>query len=82
MILVDLEVPSLGRNYQFSLDEDTSVNLLIIEIAEMICQKERCSLDGSAEELSLYSRRKKCVLNRRTTLSRQTVSGADHLILI
>lgn len=82
MVLVDLEVSSLGRTYQFSLDEDTPVSLLIIEIAEMICQKEHCTLDGSVEELSLYSRRKNCALDKSGTLLEQLVDGADYLILI
>ena len=44
MIIVDVIVPSIGRKYNFSLDEETSVALLTEEIAEAICQKENCIL--------------------------------------
>ena len=38
MIIVDVIVPSIGRKYNFSLDEETSVALLTEEIAEAIVE--------------------------------------------
>ena len=55
MIIVDVIVPSIGRKYNFSLDEETSVALLTEEIAEAICQKENCILDGEKEKLNPVS---------------------------
>ncbi|URW86931.1 hypothetical protein M5E86_05060 [Blautia wexlerae] len=51
MIIVDVIVPSIGRKYNFSLDEEMSVALLTEEIAEAICQKENCILDGEKEKI-------------------------------
>ena len=55
MIIVDVIVPSIGRKYNFSLDEEMSVALLTEEIAEAICQRENCILDGEKEKLNLCS---------------------------
>lgn len=40
MIMVDIQVPSVGRNYNFQLDEQVPVSSLIMEITEMVCQKK------------------------------------------
>ena len=40
MILVDVEAPSLGRDYQFSLDENSPVELLLDEGQELHLQVE------------------------------------------
>ena len=36
MVIIDVVVPSIGRKYNFSLDEAISVALLTEEIAEAI----------------------------------------------
>ncbi len=45
MILVDLEAASMGRTYNFQLDEQVKIATLMEEITEMICQKEHCQPD-------------------------------------
>ena len=40
MILVDVHVPSVESTYDFQLDEDVRIDLLIEEIGEMICRRE------------------------------------------
>ena len=82
MILVEIEVPSLGRDYQFSLDESSRVDLLLEEITEMICQKEHCTVQGSKEGLCLCSKNTGKILGRTGTLAEQGISGADRLILL
>ena len=82
MIIVDVVVPSLERKYQFSLEEQMPVETLIAELAEIICQKEQCTLIGDTKELCLCSGEKKRILNRKATLSQQGVVNADWLLLI
>ena len=58
MIMADVYVPSIGRQYDFSLDEQAQISQLIPEIAEVICQKENCiraSLDSCSS-----ARRRSC----------------------
>ena len=82
MILVDLEVPSMRKSYQFRLEETCMVGTLITEIAEMICQKEHCQLLQGEDKLELYSMENKCILNKGKTLTQLQVKEADRLILL
>jgi len=82
MILIDIKVPSLGRKYQFSVEEQVPVDTLIAELAEVICQKEQCSLKGETGELCLCSSEQKQILNRHTTLVQQGIVSADCLLLV
>lgn len=82
MIIVDIEVPSIERKYQFSLEEQISVETLIAELVEVLCQKEQCELKGKAEELCLCWKEQKRILNRYATLAQQGVRNADGLLLV
>lgn len=82
MIIVEVEVPSLERTYQFSLEEQVTVETLIAELAEVLCQKEQCERKGELEELCLYSREQKSILDRYATLAQQGVRSADGLLLV
>ena len=65
MIMVDVTVPSIGRQYNFSLEEQASISMLIAEITEVICQKECCQLAGSVDRLNLCSYERKKILPRK-----------------
>lgn len=82
MIIVDVEVPSLGRKYQFRLEEQVTIDTLIAELAEVICQKEQCNLKGEAAELCLCSREQKRILERSATLAWYGIRSADCLLLL
>lgn len=82
MIVVEIEVPSVGRNYQFRLEEMVKVNTLITEIAEMIGQKEHSPLMGKIDSLVLCSRDKECILNKNQSLSEQGIQNAETLLLV
>lgn len=70
MIMADIYVPSIGRQYEFSLDEQAQIDHLIPEIAEVICQKENCTLGGDLGELML------CLMNTRQILDRDKCLGS------
>lgn len=82
MIVVEVEVPSLERKYQFSLEAQVPVDTLVAEITEIICQKEQCKLHGRVGEMCLCSGEQKRILNRYATLSQQGIKNADCLLLI
>lgn len=81
MILVDLQVVSLDRHYQFSLDETKSVFELITEIKDILCQKEQCEMLGDDEDLMLCSVTQNAILTKNKTLSEQGVRSAERLLL-
>lgn len=82
MMIVDIEVPSLERKYQFSLEEQVAVETLIAELAEVLCQKEQCDLKGEAEALCLCSKEQQRILDRYATLAQQGIRNADELLLV
>ena len=55
MLLIEVKVPALCGRYDFELEETASVEVLIQEIAAVICQKERCQCWQRGQELRLYS---------------------------
>lgn len=82
MILVDVFVPSINNHYEFQLDETVKIELIIEEIAEMICQKEHCNLLGNKDELYLCAYQSESILQRQTTLEQNRVEDGSRLILI
>ena len=82
MIMVDGTVPSVGRQYNFSLEEQTPISLLIAEISEVICQKEGCRLDGDSQNLHMCSRDRQCILSGGATLSQYGIENGAQLILV
>lgn len=68
MIIVDVFVPSVDKTYNFSLNEDVKINLVIDEISEMIGQQEHTHLYGGQSELDLVNVRERQFLSKDNTL--------------
>lgn len=82
MVVVDVEVPSVEQVYDFALDENAQIALVIEEIAEMISQKEHCVLNGSRDELLLCTYIGKAVLDRHATLKESGIVTGSRLLLV
>ncbi len=82
MIVVDVAVPSVEQVYDFALDENTQIALVIEEIAEMITQKEHCALCGNRDELLLCTYGEKAVLDRHATLKEFGIVSGSRLLLV
>ena len=82
MILVDIYVPGVNQPYDFNLDENARIGLLLEEISGMICQKERCSLSGSVKELMLVSQNQRKLLSEELSLAHYNISQGDRLLLV
>lgn len=82
MIIVDIEVPSMERKYQFNVDEQVPVETLIAELAEVISQKEQCIIQGNVSELCLCSEESQHILSYRESLFEQGIRNADRLLLV
>lgn len=82
MILVDVFVPSVDKMYNFNLNENVAINTVILEISEMIEQKERTTLIGNKDELNLYKVKEAFLLPKGNTLSDCYVTSGSCLMLI
>ncbi len=82
MILVDIFVPSIDKTYNFGLNENVAIDSVILEITEMIEQKERTKLLGNKNELNIYQINNERILPKQNTLSDCYVTSGTRLILI
>lgn len=82
MILVDIYVPSVDQIYNFSLSEDIDISSIINEIIGMISQKEQTELNGSQNDLNLYSLKDKRILPRENTLLECSIMTGSSLMLV
>ena len=82
MIIVNIKVPALEKEYNFSLDENAPVSDLIEEIAELIVQKEGVQFSGDLDEMALCSLDAGFHLNRRNCLNDYGIFGGAELELV
>jgi len=82
LINVDIYVPSLDRVYNFNLDENSKVSVLIEEISELIYKKEHSSLEGEISRFLMGSIDKKTNFSPSYTLKEYSVKTGDKLILL
>lgn len=54
MIIVEIEVPIMGKRYDFQIDENVSLYEVKKEIVEMICRKEQCPIKGNLSRLMVW----------------------------
>ena len=82
MILVDVTVPSVDKSYDFNLDENAQIALVIEEMVGMICQKEQCAIVGDKENLLLCRYDGQVILNKNTSLQENDVNNGCKLLLV
>ena len=82
MILTDVYVPSVDKTYDFNLNEQVRVQVIIEEIVEMIGQKEHAALQGKIEDILLCDKGGQCVLDRNKTLEDNGIHNGCSLILV
>lgn len=82
MILVDVYVPSFDSTYDFQLDEDVKIGLLIEEMGEMVCRREHCQINGKMENLLLCSLDTREIIPKHLTLSKYGIKAGARLMLL
>lgn len=82
MINVDVYVPSLDRVYNFNLDEDSRIAVLIEEISDLICKKEHSALKGEKERFVMGSIDEAKNFHPDCSLREYSVKNGEKLILV
>ena len=82
MILVDIYIMAIDKTYDFNLDEDTPISILIEEISEMVSQKEKMELEGKSGDFYLCSKQDKSILAKELTLRECNIRTGDCLFMI
>ena len=81
MIIVEVHALSLGRTYEFKLNEDVAANVIIEEISSVICQKEQCAVKGERSELLVLCDKQQ-ILSSNLSLYENGVQSGDRLMLV
>ncbi len=82
MILVDVFVPSVDTVYDFQLDENAAIGMLVEEMGEMVGQKEHGQIGGNVEKLCLCSLGSRRILPKNRTLAECEIVTGDKLMLL
>lgn len=84
MILVDVSMPVIGKTYEFSLDENTSVSLIIDEIVEIVVQKEGYSYEreNTDDGMCMFSYDTRRLLDAGKSLSENGITNGSRLLII
>lgn len=80
MIMVDIRILSINKTYDFNLDEDTIIGVLVEEVIEMVLQKEKGTLTGRIEDMYLCS--KNYILSKDSTLRDCGIKTGDYLFMV
>lgn len=82
MIISEIYVPIVDKQYEFKLDEDVLVNWIIEEIVSVICQKEQFEIPKNKNEFILYSSENKLILSKNISLYENGINTGDRLVLV
>lgn len=82
MIIAEIYVPSVDKVYEFKLNEDTALYVVIEEIISVICQKEQCGIRGDKSDFMLFKSESSQILSMNLSLYENGVQSGDRLILV
>lgn len=81
MILVDIQVMTLDKTYDFEIDEDIKAGELTNQIVDLIIQTEK-KIAKPKQPIFLYAIGKDLVLNPVNTLRQQGIENGETLIVL
>ena len=82
MILIDVYVTALSKAYDFGLDDEVQISMVIDEMIEMICQSEQFSIEEGNRQFVLCDRKNKKILPFQSTLRACGIQTGQQLILV
>ncbi len=82
MILVDVYLPVVDRVYDFNLDESKPIGMMIVDIVDMICQKEQWQPPKNMAGMALWVIDEKRKLPGNSTLAANRIVSGMRLMLV
>ena len=82
MILVDVYIPAMEEVYDFQLDENASVELIIQEMVELIARWNKSGPGIHSEDFALCHMGTQKLIRRSQTLYNAGVHDGSRLILL
>ena len=81
MIIVNVEIPIMGQDYDFQIDENAPMYEVQEEIAEMICRRQQCRLDGLEHRLLLWDKKRSLMLRREGSARDNGLETGSELLM-
>jgi len=86
MILVDIYAPAIDSSFDFNLDENVQISMLLDEIGEMIARATQNGNDNESEaevgNLMLWDADRRCILNSFLSLSENGITNGTRLLVV
>ena len=82
MILVDIDVPVMGKRYDFQIDENMQLGMVARQIRDMICLQEQCAFTGKDEDLMLCGPSGRRILPPERTAGDCGITTGMSLVLV
>jgi uncharacterized ubiquitin-like protein YukD len=82
VILVDIYIPALDKTYDFQVDENVSIESLILEISEMIGNETKSGKGICAERFMLCSMEQEQILKKTSSLQKYGIVNGSRLMLV
>lgn len=80
MIIVEIEVPIMGKRYDFQIDENVPLYEVKEEIADMICRKEQCLLRGDLRRMLIWTQDGREIAQEHTALANGLLTGSQIIL--
>jgi len=82
MIIIDVEVPLLGKRYDVQIDENIPLYEVKEEITEMICRKEQCMIVGETSRLLIWNMQSENRIDEEQTAWESGLVTGSRLLLV
>ncbi len=81
MIIINVEIPIMGKDYDFQIDENVPLYEAQEEIAEMICRRQQCRMNGQEHRLILWDKKRNLMLRREGTALENGLETGSELLM-
>lgn len=81
-MIVEICVPCIDKTYDFKLNEDVVLSVVIDEITSVMCQKEQCRIEGDKSNFMLFKPDEGQTLSMNLSLFENGVKTGDSLMLV
>ena len=82
MIMVEVYMPAIDEQFDFMLDENADLDIVILEMTEMIARKTKSRIKADKEDFVLYFVDRKAPLSYEKSLYESGVRDGDRLMLV
>lgn len=81
MIIVNVDIPIMGQDYDFQIDEDTPIYEVQEELIDMICRRQQCRVKGLEHRVLLWDKKRGLLLRRNESARENGLESGSELLM-